>query len=153
MPPEVLFYHLERASLTQALPGLLAKTLDRGWRATVRCGDAAAVASLDEALWTFDEESFLPHGAGGDAAAAAREPIWLTADETASTDADVLFAVANARVSPEDVARHARTVVMFDGADDAAVGAARALWKELRGAAVAATYWRQDGEGRWAKRG
>ena len=33
---EVWFYHLERTGLDQALPELLEKTLQRGWRAVVR---------------------------------------------------------------------------------------------------------------------
>ena len=34
--PEIWFYHLERSTLDQVLPGLLEKTLQRGWRALVR---------------------------------------------------------------------------------------------------------------------
>ena len=34
--PEIWFYHLERSTLDQVLPGLLEKTRERGWRALVR---------------------------------------------------------------------------------------------------------------------
>ncbi|MGA7117695.1 MAG: DNA polymerase III subunit chi, partial [Hyphomicrobium sp.] len=37
---EVLFYHLERQPLERVLPGLLEKTLQRGWRAVVQAGSA-----------------------------------------------------------------------------------------------------------------
>ena len=36
---EVLFYHLERQPLERVLPNLLERTLERGWRAVVQCGD------------------------------------------------------------------------------------------------------------------
>ena len=35
---EVLFYHLTESTLEDALPGLLEKSLQRGWRALVRTG-------------------------------------------------------------------------------------------------------------------
>ena len=58
---EILFYHLERQPLFQVLPSLLEKTRERGWRAVVRTVDGEQAASLDEHLWTYREESFLPH--------------------------------------------------------------------------------------------
>ena len=38
---EVRFYHLQRKTLEQALPQLLEKTLERGWRAVVMAGSEA----------------------------------------------------------------------------------------------------------------
>ena len=79
---EVLFYHLERQTLEQALPLLLEATLKRGWRAVVHAGSQERVAALDAHLWTYKNEAFLPHAAKGDARFAehaASQPIWLTA--------------------------------------------------------------------------
>ena len=33
---ETLFYHLERRSLEDILPGLVEKSLQRGWRAAIK---------------------------------------------------------------------------------------------------------------------
>ena len=65
-PCEVWFYHLERSSLEQVLPELLEKTLARGWRALVRTGDPARVDHLDGWLWSYRDDSFLPHGHDGE---------------------------------------------------------------------------------------
>jgi DNA polymerase III subunit chi len=40
--------------------------------------------------------------------------------------------------------------VLFDGADEAAVQGARALWRQLTDAGVDAEYWSED-SGKWAK--
>ena len=77
---EVLFYHLERASLESVLPGLLEKTLEREQRAVVRAASTERVEALDARLWTYRDESFLPHAAAGDG---ARQPVWLTAGDDA----------------------------------------------------------------------
>lgn len=59
---EVLFYHLTESKLEDALPPLLEKSVERGWRVAVQLKDAARRDLLDQHLWTFREDSFLPHG-------------------------------------------------------------------------------------------
>ena len=59
---EVLFYHLEHQALEGALPGLIERTLARDWRAVIQAGSEERVEALDTLLWTYREESFLPHG-------------------------------------------------------------------------------------------
>ena len=59
---EVLFYHLQHQPLEAVLPTLLEKTLERGWRAAVQVTTEERMSALDDHLWTFTDESFLPHG-------------------------------------------------------------------------------------------
>jgi DNA polymerase-3 subunit chi len=148
---EVLFYHLERGSLESALPGLLEKTLERGWKAVVRGITRARVESLDAHLWTYRDDSFLPHAAGGDAETAARQPIWLTDGTDRPNGAEVLFLVDGAKAGPEEIARYLRCVTIFNGAEEEAVAAARASWKALAAAGCAATYWKQSADGGWER--
>ena len=77
MATEVNFYHLTRSSLEDALPRLLAKTLQAGERAVVMLGSPERVDALNTHLWTYDPNGFLPHGAARDGEA-DRQPVWLT---------------------------------------------------------------------------
>lgn len=88
---EVRFYHLTRSTLEQALPPLLEKSLERGWRAVVLAGSSDRAEQLDMHLWTYRENTFLPHGttAGGHA---ARQPVLIAAEDIRPNDAHVLFA-------------------------------------------------------------
>lgn len=146
---EVLFYHLERASLESVLPGLLEKTLERGWKAVVRCGSRETVARLDEVLWTYKDDSFLPHGAGADAA--AEQPVFLTDGAEIPNVADLLFLVDSAAADASAIGAFVRCVTIFDGGDEAAVASARAFWKDVKAAGHDATYWKQSAQGRWEK--
>ena len=60
------------------LPELLEKTLARGWKALVRSRERARVEHLDGWLWSYRDESFLPHGTD-DEPMAERQPILITA--------------------------------------------------------------------------
>ena len=144
---EILFYHIERGSPSDVLPGLLERTLSRGWTAVVRCRDEGELRALDDHLWTYHDESFLPHGAG---AADERVPVWLTTGDELPEGRDVLFALSAETFRPEGLNGLTRAVLMF-GAGDAP--AARAAWKAVQGAGAEATYWKQDEHGRWVKAG
>ena len=147
---EVLFYHLQRQPLEAVLPTLLDKSLERGWRALVRATSDERLAALDDHLWTFSDESFLPHGTDKEPDA-AEQPVVLTLGEGNPNGAAVLFLVEGAPV-PEDASAYQRLVLLFDGNDEDALVAARADWKRVKAAGLDATYWQQDARGRWEKK-
>jgi len=147
---EVLFYHLERRSLEDVLPGLLARSLERGWRVVVQAGSEERVRALDSHLWSYDEASFLPHGTGADGRA-EEQPVWLTTEDDNPNSANVRFVVDGA--SPAGFDGYERIVFLFDGGDGDAVAAARAAWRAAADGGHEVTYWRQDERGRWAKQG
>jgi DNA polymerase-3 subunit chi len=147
---EVLFYHLQRQALEAVLPTLLQRSLERGWRALVRAASDERLSALDDHLWTFSDESFLPHGMDREPDA-AEQPVVLTLAERNPNGAAVLFLVEGAPV-PEDAASYRRLVLLFDGNDEEAVAAARAQWKSVKAAGHDATYWQQDPRGRWEKK-
>ncbi|MBV9996583.1 MAG: DNA polymerase III subunit chi [Caulobacteraceae bacterium] len=145
---EVWFYHLERTSLDAALPELLEKTLTRGWRALVRPGDLERVEHLDGWLWSYREDSFLPHGPEGEPQA-SRQPILIATGPENLNQADVLFLIDGAEAG--DVSTYKRCVLLFDGRDEAALGEARRRWTEFKAAGYAVSYWRQGESGGWRK--
>ena len=147
MDCEVWFYHLERTGLDQALPELLEKTLQRGWKALVRSPSAERLEHLDAWLWSYRDDSFLPH-APADEPDAERQPILLTTGAENPNGANALFLVDGAE--PGDLAGYNRCLVLFDGADEAQLRRARTQWSEVKGRGLPVSYWRQQARG-WEK--
>lgn len=148
-PLEILFYHLEHTSLENALPGLLEKSLERGWRAVVQAGSEEQLEDLNKALWTYRDDSFLPHGAASDGAP-ERQPIYLTIGEGNPNGASIRFLVDGAEAG--DLSGYARVVHLFDGRDEAAVSHARGQWTAANDAGHDVTYWCQSERGKWEKK-
>jgi DNA polymerase-3 subunit chi len=147
---ELWFYHLEQTGLEAALAPLLEKCMERGWRALVRGGVEERLDSLDATLWTYRDQSFLPHGrAGRDEP--ERQPIYLTGAAGNPNHAQALFAIDGADV--DDLSQFERTIMLFDGRDEAALASARSRWKSAKDAGTAVSYWRQSESGRWEKQG
>src|SRR6185503_7171346 len=99
---EVLFYHLLRKPLEKALPELLEKSYERGWRVVVQAGSEERVDALDARLWTYRDDTFLPHGTSRDSEA-GNQPILLTTADGNPNGATVRFMIDGVPL-PEDAA-------------------------------------------------
>ena len=148
---ETLFYHLERRALEDVLPGLVEKSLQRGWRAAIKTDSAERSDALDTLLWTYDDQSFLPHAQAGDGDPAA-QPVLISVEEGNPNSAQIFFYVGGAM--PADwngLQELARVVLLFDGKDSQALADARAAWKEAKAAGHDVTYWKETPAGKFEK--
>ena len=147
-PCEVWFYHLERTALEHALPGLLDKTLAKGWRALVRTVDRDRADQIDQSLWTYKDDSFLPHGLEGEPLG-ERQPILITHGEVNSNRAQALFLLDGAEPGALDAFE--RCIILFDGRDEGALSLARSRWKSLKEGGSPVSYWRENPDRGWEK--
>jgi DNA polymerase-3 subunit chi len=147
---EVLFYHLQRQKLERVLPALLEKSIERGWRVVVQAASEERVAALDAHLWTYRDDSFVPHGTWREAEA-REQPILLTVNDDNPNGASVRFLLEGVPVPPNPEA-YQRIVLLFDGDDPEAVEAARMRWSEAKRNGFDVTYWQPDDAGRWQRK-
>lgn len=149
MATDIKFYHLTRQPLEVALPMLVGKAWEQRIPTVIRASDEARVRSLDTLLWTYDDESFLPHGTARSPTPEAL-PVYLTAGSEVPNGATLLMLVDN-RLD-EDVGRFAKCHYLFDGRDDARVAQARQHWTALKAEGHTLSYWQQNDEGRWQQK-
>lgn len=148
---EIRFYHAQYSSLEQVLPGILGKALSGGRRIVVWFADKALVEQMNEHLWTYNPDSFLPHGSAKDGFA-SDQPVWLTDQAENPNGADVLMTVRGATHDlPPNLADFTLCCDMIDGRLDDDVAAARARWKAYKDAGHDVTYWQQTDKG-WEKK-
>lgn len=146
---EILFYHLTESTLEDALPGLLERSLQRGWRAVVQTGSEDRRDALDQHLWTFRDDSFLAHGTDREAFP-AEQPVLLTTGADNANGAQIRFLVDGAE--PPDLSAYERAVFLFDGHDATQLEAAREHWKAMKAAGHEVTYWQQTPDRRWERK-
>jgi len=141
------FYHLTERPLEVALPVLIAKAMQAGWRVAVAGTDTARLERLELTLWNGD--GFLPHGLAG-GPHDAEQPVLLTSVAPAN-DPNCVMAIDGVDVVAEEVEARDRYCIIFDGSDEMAVERARTQWQALAAAGVAAQYWAEE-NGRWVKK-
>ena len=147
---EFLFYQLQAQPVERVLPILLEKSIERGWRVVVHTTSEERVVALDAHLWTFREDSFLPHGTFREPSA-ADQPVLLTTRDHNPNAATVRFLIDGAPV-PENAEEYDRIVLLFDGGDEDAVAEFRKRWQAAKASGFVVTYWQADDSGRWQRR-
>lgn len=149
--PEWWFYHLQRTTLERAVGPLLEKCLERGWRVLAISLDSTRRAALDEALWTYNDESFLPHGQSeADGLAPEAQPILITGTPENGNSASVALLMDGVDLPVQ--ASFQRCMVMFDDGDNAVRQKARAQFKAAKDAGLTARYFQQSDRG-WKEAG
>ena len=121
-----------------------------GRRVLVRAASDEMVAALNERLWTYDDASFLPHGAAGDGDPMT-QPIFLTAETRKPQRRDHAGQAFRAPKPADADDAFELVVILFDGRDEAALAHARGEWRRLKDQGRAISYWRESDEGGWER--
>jgi len=150
--PEWYFYHLERTTLEQAAGALLEKCLEHKKRVLAMSARPERRAALDEALWTYNDKSFLPHGrAEAEGLDPTRQPILIT--DKADNQNAATFALLMDGMEIDEGARFERCMVMFDGGDLATRDIARKQFKAAKDRGQTVRYFQQTSNGGWTEAG
>jgi DNA polymerase-3 subunit chi len=139
---QVDFYHLARSPIERVLPAICEKVLSAGGRLLI-VADEAQLKRLDEQLWTYAPDAFLPHGRDNE----ANQPILLAAaPEAKNKAANIALADGLWR---EEALGFERAFYFFDSDG---LDAARDTWRALKDRPeVEPRYWKQDEKGRWVQ--
>ena len=139
---KVDFYHLARSPLERVLPSICEKLLAAGERLLV-VAEPVLLERLDEQLWTWSPDSFIPHGRENP----ETQPILLSTEPEAANGA-ANIAIADG-VWREEALGFARAFYFFD---DGSREAARDVWRSLKDKPeVEPRYWKQDEAGKWVQ--
>ena len=145
------FYHLQKQTLEQVLPKLLTKAYASGKHVVVKIGTPERVEFINTELWTYSDESFLPHGSKKDGFA-AQQPIWLTSEDENPNEAAFLFLVDGAETTEDNISKYERVFNIFDGNSEIALQQSRDLWKRFKSAGNEVYYWQQNETGSWEQK-
>ncbi len=148
--PEFRFYHLERRRLEDALPDILEAALAEGLRVVVQAPSSERVEALNERLWAYPEDGFLPHGSAKDGEPEA-QPVYLTEGDDNPNGAALRVLLSGVDAAPLAASALARVILLFDGRDEEAKLEARRQWTLLKGTGAPLGYWREGEDGGWVK--
>lgn len=140
------FYHLQKSPLEQVLPKLCEKAYATGKRIKILVGTEERVEFINSLLWTYNEESFLPHGSKKDGFA-EEQPIFISSSESNENNAEILILVDGAMPKIEDLTTYERVLNIFDGTNEISLNNARDYWKEIKSTDGELHYWQQKDNG------
>lgn len=129
--PSIDFY-LQESEQTKALLQVACRLLEKAYEAQqhtyVMCVDKKAAEQLDEYLWTYREDSFIPHHLVGEGPSKA-PLIQVGWDSPPSHQRNILMLLGTKL--PEEYLRFKRVLIIIDP-EPTAREAARLLYRQLR---------------------
>ncbi len=146
----VWFYHLLHTKLISALPTLLEKTLASNVNAKILMSDEEQLKDLDNKLWTYKNDSWLPHGMDNERIA-KEYPILLSLnDDENINNAKFLFLLMGQ--DSKKIHDFQRVFVIFDSNDQLQLSQARKQWLEYKKLGVDMQYYQQTPNNSWIKK-
>ena len=133
------FYVLESSDTRERLKfacRIIDKAFGAEQRVLVWFDDPAALQSFDDLLWTFAQDSFIPHDPVGPESNWEDSPVLLSCAALPPTGAEVLV---NLAANVPALASHARQVIEIIDADPARRQAGRTRFKQYRELGVTPT--------------
>jgi len=109
----------------------------------------AQLKEMDDYLWTYKDDSFLPHGRD-DEPMADQQPITLSSNAATAAGHDAVFLLGGAEIS--DMTGVERAMVMINGRSQEDVQRERARWKALKNTGATLSYYQQNERGGWKKK-
>jgi DNA polymerase-3 subunit chi len=145
---EIAFYHCLTTSVDEALLTILEKILSLKERAIVMTPLEAHLVHLDQFLWSFKPDCFLPHGTAKDGFS-EHQPIFLTNDEFVPNGARFLVLMDGA--SSKDPSHYKRVIEVFNGGSEEEVALARQKWQAYKKCNFELIYFKQTENRSWQR--
>jgi DNA polymerase III subunit chi len=145
---EINFYHLTRTSVEKTLPRLLEKVLEAKQRAVVLTESTARTHALNETLWTYSTNAFLPHGSAAEGQP-MEQPIWLTETLENPNQSNVAVQLGHEVIDNFDTFK--KCLYLFDSNHPEVLDKARQNWMTYKSKGYTLRYFQQEADGNWVE--
>ena len=116
-----------------------AKLVDKAWqqgdRVCVLCDTEEQAVELDDLLWNFTPEAFIPHSIAKEPTTACTDPVGILLSPPAAVDWDTVIVLSSSL--PEDADQYRRLALVAHN-DPAVLNQARGHYKQLRSLGIEA---------------
>ena len=149
---DIIIYELAKTEPIQAIPALVKKCLENRWRVVIQCASEEMRDDLNSSLWTFEKESFVPHGTESDGFP-ERQPVFLTHKCENPNGAKVKMMLGMIEVDEiASITDFDRYMIIIDEKDPQIVKARDEFCEKLTKAGHQAKCQNQNSNGEWSVR-
>ncbi len=143
---QIQFYHLLSTPLERALPKLMEKAVAAEHRAIILVDSEAASDKLNDLLWSYNPNQFLPHG-NAKTPYSEEQPIYIHYELKNPNQADILVITDGKLI--EKTEGYDKILDIFNGHDEAEVSRARERWAHYSDKGYGLNYIKQQPNGGW----
>ena len=140
---EFFFYNITSRDFFKDSAILIEQLFKQGIKALILCPDDEVSSFFDDYLWSFKEESFIPHTVL-DRDTSQLETIIISKEQISMEDFKTLIVLKGSTVDTDYCNRFEKTYYFFDDKNDDEKKLARTLWRESVNLGTKCKYWKVE---------
>ena len=140
---EIFFYNITSRDFFKDSAILIEKLFKQGIKVLILCPDDEVTSFFDDFLWSFKEESFIPHTVL-DRDSSQLETIIISKKQLSMESFKTLIVLKGSIVNTDYCNRFEKTYYFFDDYNDDEKKLARTLWRESVKLGTKCKYWKVE---------
>ena len=137
---KVYFYNSSQRDIVADIAVLTEKLFMKNDSIVIFCADQETVEVVDEFLWAYREEGFIPHSTNKNEKPSVH-PILITNRIDEGYEHDILLVLNGVLIEEKDWQKFAKIYYFFDDQDNKEKENARSMWKSLSSLNSECKYW------------
>ena len=137
---KVYFYNSSQRDTVSDISVLTEKLFLKNDSIAIFCTDQETVAVVDDFLWAYKEDGFIPHSIKKNEKTSVY-PILITTSIDEGYEHDVLLVLNGVLIKEQDWQKFAKIYYFFDDQDNKEKENARSMWKSLFSLNAECKYW------------
>ena len=137
---KAFFYNSSQRDIVSDIARLTENIFKRSNEIVVFCIDQETAEVVDDFLWSYKDDSFIPHSMTK-SGEASLNPILVTTDLDKGYEHNVLLALNGLLIKERDWQRFSKIYYFFDDQDIKEKENARSMWKSFSSLDIDCKYW------------
>ena len=134
------FYNSSHRNVVADISYLIEKLFNQRNRILVFCKDLETVEVIDNFLWAYKEDGFIPHSIATKEKSSVY-PILITTDIHEDYEHNVLMALDGVLIKEKDWRKFSKAYYFFDDQENKEKENAREMWKSFSALNIVCKYW------------
>ena len=137
---KIYFYNSSQRDMVSDIGVLTEKLFLKNDRVVIFCADQETVNVIDDFLWAYKEDSFIPHSIKKNEKTTVY-PILISTSIDEGYKHDVLLVLNGVLIKAKDWQKFAKIYYFFDDQDNKEKENARSMWKSFSSLDAECKYW------------
>ena len=145
---QVIFYSSAPLQVENTLFALIEKSIEKGYKSLLLFLDKEKCSMIDEKLWTYKQNSFLPHLSEDDEISGEVDiPIYLSTKNENPYEAELLFSIDG--FLPDNINNFERVVIIVDTNDKILLEKYKKYYLDINKDFEDIVFYKSDDNGKW----
>ena len=145
---QIIFYSSAPLRVENTLFTLIEKSLEKGYKSLLLFLDKENCSAIDEKLWTYKQNSFLPHSSEDEEISNEIDiPIYLSTKNENPYKAELLFSIDG--FLPDNINNFERLIIIIDVNDKVLLEEYRKYYLDIKKDFEDIVFYKSNDDGKW----